>query len=143
MNYTDWAKAVPMTIKGDPLWKVEAYRLALYAADIGWQDATKLMRDKRTLSLADNLYAALGSISAGIADGFSRGTLKERARCYERALGSARESRDWYYKARHILGESITIHRLDLLARIIRLLLAITPGQREPYIETAKETASP
>jgi four helix bundle protein len=56
----------------DVLWKVQVYRLALFTAEIGWQDVTKLMQDKRTVSLADQLYRSLGSISANIAEGYSR-----------------------------------------------------------------------
>jgi hypothetical protein len=71
-----------------------------------------------------------GSISANLAEGYSRGTGKDRARFYEYALGSARESRDWYYKGRHVLGETVTKHRLSLLTQIIRLLLTMIPQQR-------------
>lgn len=106
---------------------MEAYRLGLFAADVGWHDTTKLMRDKRTLELSDQLYRALGSISANLAEGYSRGTGRDRARFYEYALGSARESRDWYYKGRHILGPAVTTHRLSLLTQIIRLLLTMVP----------------
>jgi four helix bundle protein len=109
---------------------VEAYRLALFAAEVGWHDVTKLIRDQRARSLSDQLYRALGSISANIAEGYSRGTGKDRARFYEYALGSARESRDWYYKARHVLGEDVAYHRLNLLTQIIRLLLTMVPQQR-------------
>jgi four helix bundle protein len=52
------------------------------------------------LGLSDQLYEAVGSVSANLAEGYSRGTGKDRARFYEYALGSARESRDWYFKAR-------------------------------------------
>jgi four helix bundle protein len=97
MNYQEWAGSVPREITGDPLWRVEAYRLALFAAEVGWHDVTKLIRDQRTRSLSDQLYRALGSVSANIAEGYSRGTGRDRARFYEYALGSARESRDWYY----------------------------------------------
>jgi hypothetical protein len=45
-------------------------------------------------------------------------------------LGSARESRDWYYKARHILGEKATHHRLNFMTQIIRLLTTMVPQQR-------------
>jgi four helix bundle protein len=135
MNYVEWESAVPLTIRHDALWKMEAYRLALFAADIGWHDVTKLMHDRRTLSLSDQLYRALGSISANIAEGYSRGTGKDRARFYEYALGSARESRDWYYKARHILGETTTTHRLDLLSQIIRMLLVMVPNERGRYLK--------
>ena len=58
-----------------------------------WKDVTKLMEDRRTLGLSDQLYRALGSISANLAEGYSRGTGKDRERFYEYSLGSARESR--------------------------------------------------
>ena len=130
MDYDEWALSVPGEITGDSLWKMEAYRLALFVADVGWYDVTKLMQDRRTLGLSDQLYQALGSIGANLAEGYSRGTGKDRARFYEYALGSARECRDWYYKGRHVLGEKVTIHRLQLLTQIIRLLLAMVPQQR-------------
>lgn len=65
-----------------------------------------------------------------LAEGYSRGTGKDRARFYEYALGSARESRDWYFKGRHILGEAIVVHRIQLITQIIRLLLTMVPQQR-------------
>lgn len=130
MNFDDWMETVPATITQDPLWKVEAYRLALFAADLGWHDATKLMKDRRTLSLSDQIYRSLGSISANVSEGYSRGTGKDRARFYEYALGSARESRDWYYDGRHVLGDKVAAHRLALLSQIIRLLITMVPQQR-------------
>ncbi len=114
VNYDEWIKTVPQRrLQEMSLWKVEAYRLGLFAADVSWYDVTKLMQDKRTLDLSDQLYRAVGSISANIAEGYSKSTGKDRARFYEYALGSARESRDWYYKARHILGEEVTHHRSE------------------------------
>ena len=130
MNYEEWAKTVPEEITGDSLWKMEAYRLGLFAADMGWYDVTKLMQDRRTLSLSDQLYRSLGSISANLAEGYSRGTGKDRARFYEYSLGSAREGRDWCYKGRHVLGETVVRHRLRLLTQTIRLLLTMIPQQR-------------
>jgi len=130
VEYEEWATSVPKEITGDSLWKMEAYRLGLFAADVGWQDVTKLTRDNRTRSVSDQLYRALGSISANLAEGYSRGTGKDRARFYEYALGSTRESRDWYYKGRHVLGEEITNNRMNLLAQIIRLVLTMVPQQR-------------
>lgn len=130
MDYVDWERSVPSAITSDSLWKMQAYRRALYAADIGWHDVTRLVRDRRTTSLADQLYRALGSVSANLAEGYSRGTGKDRARFYEYALGSARESRDWYYRARHVLGETATIERLRVLSEIVRLLLVMVPHQQ-------------
>ena len=140
MNYEEWEKSIPTEITNDSLWKIKAYRLGLFVADVGWHDATKLMRDKRTLELSNQLYRALGSISANLAEGYSRGTGKDRARFYEYALGSARESRDWYYKGRHILGPAVTAHRLSLLTHIIRLLLTMVPEQRQGILREAQYT---
>jgi four helix bundle protein len=130
LNYEEWLETVPDSITGDLLWKMKVYRLALFAADVGWHDVTKLVQDRRTLALSNQLCRALGSISANIAEGYSRGSGKDRSRFYEYALGSARESRDWYYKARHVLGQPVVDHRLDLLSQIIRLLLVMIPDQR-------------
>ena len=130
MNYEEWERAVPDEIRGDSLWRMEAYRLGMFVADVGWYDVTKLVQDKRMIGLSDQLCRALGSISANLAEGYSRGTGKDRARFYEYSLGSARESRDWYYKGRRVLGQAVTQHRLHLLTQIIRLLLAMIPQQR-------------
>jgi four helix bundle protein len=130
MDYQEWLVTVPEVITGDKLWTVNAYRLALFIADIGWHDVTKLIGDRRTLSLSDQLYRSLGSISANLAEGYSRGSNKDRVRFYEYALGSARESRDWYYKARPILGGDVTAHRLDFLTKVIRLILTMVSQQR-------------
>lgn len=130
MRYEEWEENVPEAIRADSLWKVKAYRLALFLGDLGWHDVTKLMQDRRTRALSDQLYRAVGSIGANLAEGYSRGTGRDRARFYEYSLGSAHESRDWYYKARHILGEGVVQHRLRLLTETIRLLLAMIPQQR-------------
>lgn len=130
MNYQDWLQSVPLEISEDSLWKMEAYRLALFAAELAWHDLAKLAGDKRTIGLSDQLYRASGSISANIAEGYSRGTSRDRARFYEYALGSARESRGWYYKGRHVLNEVVAHHRITFLTQIIRLLLTIVPEQR-------------
>ena len=130
MTYEEWEAGVPAEITGDLLWRIEAYRLALFVSDIGWADTTRLVRDPRTVSLADQLYRSLGSVSANIEEGYSRGTGRDRARFYEYALGSAGETRGWYYRARHVLGERVAMHRVDLMTQIIRLLLAMVPHQR-------------
>jgi four helix bundle protein len=130
MNYADWLKTVPAALTEDSLWKMEAYRLALFAGELAWRDVTKLMQDKRTLELASQLYEAIGSIGANLSEGYSRVSSKDRARFYEYSLGSARESRTWYYEGRHVLGETVVEHRLRFLTQIIRLLLTMVPEQR-------------
>lgn len=82
------------------------------------------------MKLSDQLYEAVGSIGANISEGYSRSSGRDRARFYEYALGSGRESRGWYYDARFILGDEVATHRIQLLTQIIRLLLTITPEER-------------
>ncbi len=130
MNYREWEKEVPEEMKRDSLWKMEAYRLALFLGDLVWRDALRLAQERQMVSLADQLYRAVGSISANLAEGYSRGSGRDRARFYEYALGSAREGRDWYFKSRHALGEAVFQHRLRFLTSLIRLILTMVPQQR-------------
>jgi four helix bundle protein len=120
MNLAKWEASVPSVLKADVLWKLAAYRLSTFLSDLAWRDVTKLMKDRRTLGLSDQLYRATGSIGANIAEGYSRSTGKDRTRFYEYALGSARESRDWYFKARFVLGQEVLTHRLAALTEIIK-----------------------
>lgn len=130
MTYKEWLVSVPAELTNDPLWRMEVYRLALFVSDLAWHDVSKLAQDKRTVGLADQLYRAVGSIPANIAEGYSRQSGKDQARFYEYALGSAREARVWYYQGRYILTETVVAHRLKLLTKIIRLLLSIIPVER-------------
>ncbi|MBP7961724.1 MAG: four helix bundle protein [Caldilineaceae bacterium] len=130
MKTSEWEASVPEAIKQDVLWKTTAYRRGLFAADIGWQDVEKLFKDGRTRSLADQLYRSLGSISANITEGYSRNSGRDRARFFEYALGSAREARDWYYKARHVLGDAVIKHRINLLTEIVKLLTVTVQSER-------------
>ena len=130
MTYEQWEAGVPDVIRRDSLWKMEAYRLGLFLSDLGWRDAGKLARDRRTVGIADQLYPAVGKISSNFGEGYSRASGKERAHFYEYALGSAREARDWYHKGRGVLSEAVVKHRLDLCARIVRLALKMIARER-------------
>jgi len=35
MTFDEWVAGLPEEIKGDSLWKMEAYRMALFATEIG------------------------------------------------------------------------------------------------------------
>jgi len=130
MTFESWKEGVPSEIRDDPLWGMRVYQLSLFASDVSWRDAGTLREEERTQPVADQLYRAVGSIGANVSEGYSRGTGKDRARFYEYALGSARESRDWYFKGRFVLGDEVVKHRLSFMTEIIRLLLAIIPQQR-------------
>ena len=130
----EWAESLPAAIRSDTLWRMEAYRLGLYVCDVAWEDVTTLCRDPRTKSLLDQLYRALGSISASIAEGYSRGGGRDRARFLEYALGCAREARDWYVKARHVLGPDRVGAQVEVLTSGVRLLLVMTKDQRTVHL---------
>ena len=130
----EWADSVPVEVREDLLWRIEAYRLGLYVCDMAWDDVTALSEDTRTRSLADQLYRSLGSIGANIAEGYSRGGGRDRARFLEYALGSAREARDWYVKARRLLGDDRVSAQVGALTSIIRLLLVMTRDQRSVHL---------
>ena len=130
MTYEEWESQVPAPVRQDSLWKMQAYRFGLFLSDLSWHDATKLAKDKRTIDISGQLYRATGKVSSSLAEGYSRGTGRDRARFYEDALGSVRESRDWYYKGRHILGAGVVTHRLDLCTDIIRLVLRMVSKER-------------
>ena len=143
---SEWETTVAEAIRGDRLWGLRVYRLGLWAGDLAWDDATVLHRDGRTQRIADQLYRAVGSISANVAEGYSRGSGRDRARFYEYALGSAREARDWYHKGRHRLGEDVAADRILLLTDVARLTLGLIqkqPGRslREPTVGYAPTSA--
>ncbi|HSH14936.1 MAG TPA: four helix bundle protein, partial [Verrucomicrobiae bacterium] len=129
-NYEQWLATVPASLSTDSLWRVEAYRLALFAADLAWVDTESLRRDRRVWGLVRQLLESAGSVPANISEGYSRGHEKDRARFYEFALGSAREARTWYFVQRWLLSAPVVEHRMNLLTSIARLLLKMIPDQR-------------
>lgn len=130
MTFEEWLVSVPEELTNDSLWRMKVYQLAVFVGDLAWHDVSRLVRDKRTIRLADQLYRAVSSIGANVAEGYSRKSGKDQARFYEYALGSAREARGWYYQGRHVLSEPVAAHRLTLLTQIIRLLLTVIPTER-------------
>ena len=137
MRYTEWEASVPKALRDDLLWRRQDYRLALYAADLGWDDVRRLNSERASSAVADQLGRALGSVSANIAEGYSRSSGPDRVRFYEYALGSARESRDWYQKARHVLGPTVVRHRLKVLTSVVRLITASLPVERAATLRGA------
>lgn len=130
-RHESWEARVPREIRDDSLWKMKAYRLALFLGDIAWRDCKDLLKDPRTKASTDQLYRAVGSVGANLEEGYSKSSGKDRARYFEYALGSARESRGWYYRVRFALKPVVVAHRLQLLTQIIRLLIKMIPQQRQ------------
>jgi four helix bundle protein len=129
-----WAASMEPPGTNDPLWRMTAYRMALFSAVDAWSDVSTLARHRATEHVAGQLYRALGSIAANLAEGYSRSSGADRARMFEYALGSARESVVWYRSATPILGRETVAARDALLQQIIRLLLAAIPTERRRTI---------
>jgi four helix bundle protein len=138
MNYQEWMTTVLEEIRQDPLWNLEVYRLGLFIGDITWDDTEQLDRNTHTRGAADQIRRSLDSISANIAEGYSRSTGKDRARYFEYALGEACEARDRYYKVRRVLKPEVVLHRIRILTQIVKVLNAFVPIQRKRGIREEK-----
>ena len=130
-NFEGWVEQVPQVIKQDSLWTFQTYRLALHLADLAWFDAGKLLLDARGKTLGWQLIRSAGSIAANIEEGHGRGFGKDNGRFQTIALGSAKETRGWHYRSRHILDPATLEHRLTLTSQIISGLVKSIPKQRK------------
>ena len=119
--FGEWVERAAGARTGDPLWTVQAYRLSLYAVECHTFDRRSNARLRRAAAL-DQLTRAVGSISANLAEGYSRSSAADRSRFYGYALGSTREAIAWYDTLRIELGALID-QRQSILIQIRRLLL--------------------
>ncbi|MFL5551384.1 MAG: four helix bundle protein [Gemmatimonadaceae bacterium] len=129
---------VAAATSNDPLFRMRAYQIAKDLLQRAWLDAKALGADPVTQKMSGQLYAAVGSISANIGEGYSRSSGIDRSRIFEYALGSVRESMTWYEAARPMLGD-VVLTRLNDLEEIRRLLLAIIPRERARRGRLGKE----
>jgi four helix bundle protein len=127
-------------LEHDPLTRMRSYQLACELRTVAWDDAEKLSDHPITTEVAPQLYRAVGSIAANLAEGYSRSSGKDRARIFEYALGSARETIEWYQSARPVVGDEIVREREDVLVEIRRLLVATIPRERNRTIKPASST---
>jgi four helix bundle protein len=74
-------------------------------------------------ALAKQLIRSAGSTPANIEEGWGRGYGKERLYFLRIAVGSARESKGWYYRAKSLLSSEVLEHRLNLASEVIALLI--------------------
>jgi four helix bundle protein len=119
----EWEKTVEEALTGDPLWTVQAYRIAMYAIDCHTFDRTHNAALLKAPSL-DQLSRAIGSVAANIAEGYSRFSGPDRVRFYGYALGSAREAIAWYGTLTTELG-AVAAERQAMLVQVRRLLLTV------------------
>jgi four helix bundle protein len=123
----------------DPLARTRVYQLAVGLIDEAWSDAEILKAHRVTEKVAPQLYSAVGSIGANVAEGYSRSSGRDRAKIFEYALGSARESLTWYCAARPVLGGRVVDKRSSVLVEIIKILLAVIPRERDRLIRPSSK----
>jgi hypothetical protein len=79
----EWAVGVPEVMRNDPIWRLPAYRYSLFLGDLLQQDVKRMRGEIRQRRLVAQLLDAVESISANIAEGYSRTSGPERARFFE------------------------------------------------------------
>ena len=115
----------------DPITRMRLHEHCLLASEACWDDAVALAGNRITHRVSDQLYRAVGSIGANLAEGYSRSSIRDRSRIYEYSLGSSRESREWYVRSVPVLGEARVREGVDRLGEINRILLAILRRGRD------------
>ena len=130
-SFEEWVEQVPESIKRDPLWNFQVYPKTLFLADLAWEDTSRLMSNPCGKEIAKQFIRSAGSICANLEEGHGRGFGKDNAYFQRIALGSARESRGWYYRGRHLLNAQVFQHRVGLLDEIIAALVLSSNQQRE------------
>ena len=123
---------------GDPLYRMRAYRLACELVSESWRDVEILAHHRALEKVSGQLYSAVGSIAANLGEGCAHSSGKDRARFFEYALGSTRESIAWFRSAEPVLGPDVVTKRVEKLDEIRRLLLAIIPRERGRLIRPSK-----
>ena len=123
-SYEEWMAQVPEAIRREEMWQFFGYRKALFFHDVCWRDCEKLLTHPLGKAVAHQLIRSAGSVSANIEEGYGRGFAgKERLYFLRVALGSARESKGWYYRAKSLLKPEVFEHRMALVGEVIALLV--------------------
>jgi len=130
LGFEGWVAQVPESLKRDPLWNFQVYPKALHLYNLAWEDCEYLLKDPRGRAVANQLIRSAGSICANIEEGYGRGYGKEYSYFLRVSMGSARESRGWYYRGKRLLPADVLKHRIALLDEIIAMLAPNIQRQR-------------
>ena len=137
MKYSDWLEEVPNSIKCDALWNTQTYRKALFLSELAWHDCEQLLKHPLGKPIAHQLIRSSGSVPANIEEGFGRGFGRDYGRFLRIAIGSARETRGWYFRGRKLIAPEVLNHRLQELDAIIAGLVIISRQQSQKKKPTA------
>jgi four helix bundle protein len=127
----EWERTCPEAITSDVLWKLDAYRAALFLQHSSRSDCRAIRAARRAEFVEEQLRSAAGSVGAHIGEGYSHSTRADRLKFLGYALGSVRECVIWYQTARDILPDAVIEKRLMLVMRNRTLLLGLIRSIRE------------
>jgi four helix bundle protein len=129
-DQADWERSYPEAITSDPIWKLHAYRTALFLLDLARADIRAGVKRGLYHDIADQLLDSVASISANIGEGYSRATRGDRLRLFGYGLGSLREAVSWYRAAADFLDAGVSNHRFQVIAGLRPLVLGLITSTR-------------
>ncbi|HEV8410977.1 MAG TPA: four helix bundle protein [Gemmatimonadaceae bacterium] len=120
-----WEAKQPAALTGDSLWRLNCYREAMFLMELSHADLKVLDPHPDRAATKDQLYSAVCSVAANIAEGYGRPTTGDRVRFFSYALGSLREATTWYLSFRPTTDVTLINDRIERLSRIRRMLLGL------------------
>ena len=125
-----WERSCPRILAADAIWKLDVYRSSLFLVHVVREDLRAVAAASPEAGIAAQLLRSAGSVSANVAEGYSRASRVDRLRFFAYALGFARACVTWYESIRGVISDEALEDRLLLLVRIRALLLGFIRAQR-------------
>jgi four helix bundle protein len=126
-----WDATVPKGVRDDLIWRFHTYRVALFMLHLAREDVGLVRSFSSAGSVSEQLVRAIASVSANIGEGYGRSMPVDRARFYDMALGSLRESASWYEAMRLHVPDDLVDTRLNQLAELRRMLYGALRALRQ------------
>jgi four helix bundle protein len=123
LNFEEWQRTVPDTMRSEKFWSLIAYQKALYLYDLLWKDTEIWRRDERGQALSKQIIGSADSVCSNIEEGYGRGYGKQFIQFYGYSLGSARETKGHLYRAKAFYPQEILCKRLRLASEVVALVL--------------------
>jgi four helix bundle protein len=126
-----WDASMPKGVRDDLIWRFHTYRVALFMLHLAREDVGLVRSLPSAASIAEQLVRAVASVSANIGEGYGRSMPADRARFYDIALGSLRESASWYEAMRLHVSDDLVDTRLNQFAELRRMLYGALRALRQ------------
>jgi four helix bundle protein len=137
VSLEEWVETIPDSLRSDPLWKSDYYRLAMYLYDLVWLDCESLNRDNRGQKLMGQLLRSAASICANMEEAYGRGVgTPDYIRVMRISSGETRETKGHYLRFRHILSTEIIDKRLKIIDQVIVKLVSTLSTHRKKLLRS-------